>query len=321
MKQEKTGIPVFFTIDDGYAPYAGVAIASLLENASKDYDYKIHIVHQGLSGENKRKLASLADGHSEILFTEMADTLKTITDREENRLRCDYFTLTIYFRIFLSDMFPEYDKGIYLDSDIVVPGDISEMYQVELGEEFIVGACTDYSIQNIPQLVRYMEQGIGVKRMEYINSGVLVMNMKEMRAQALASRFLELLNTYHVDSLAPDQDYINAMCHGKIAYLKQCWDVMPEKGSPDFTEPKLIHYNLFDKPWCYDGVQYEEYFWRYAEKSVFYPEILTHKENYSEEQKRRDEEKLAALIEKADRSPDHDVTFRKLYERGIQVRL
>lgn len=321
MKKEKSVIPVFFTIDDGYAPYASVAIASLLENASKDDNYKIHIVHQGLSEENKRKLSALADAHSEIIFSEMADTLKTITDREENRLRCDYFTLTIYFRLFLADMFPEYEKGIYLDSDIVVPGDISELYQIELGEEFLIGACPDYSIQNISELVRYLEQGIGVGRMEYINSGVLVMNMKAMRESALSHRFLQLLNTYHVDCVAPDQDYLNAMCHGRIAYLKQCWDVMPEKDSPEFISPKLIHYNLFDKPWCYDGVQYEEYFWRYARKSAYYPEILAYKANYSEERKRQDEMSLAVLIGKADRIPDTDTTFRKLYESGIQVRL
>ena len=132
MKKEKSVIPVFFTIDDGYAPYASVAIASLIENASKDYCYKIHIVHQGLSEENKRKLSALAD------------------------------------------MFPEYEKGIYLDSDIVVPGDISELYQIELGEEFLIGACPDYSIQNIPELVRYLEQGIGVGRLESENKMFLL---------------------------------------------------------------------------------------------------------------------------------------------------
>lgn len=321
MKQEKNCIPVFFTIDDGYAPYAAVAIASLLENASKNDHYKIHIVHQGLSGANRNRLAGLADDHSEILFTEMADTLKAITDREENRLRCDYFTLTIYFRLFLADMFPAYDKGIYLDSDIVVPGDISELYQTELGQENIIGACPDFSIQNIPELVRYIEQGIGVNRLKYINSGVLVLNLKAMREQAFSRRFLRLLSAYHVDCVAPDQDYLNAMCHGRIAYLNRCWDVMPEKNSAPFDGPKLIHYNLFDKPWCYDGVQYEEYFWRYAEKSVYYPEIAACKACYSEEKKRQDEASLAVLIGKANQIPDRDITFRKLQERGIQVRL
>lgn len=62
----------------------------------------------------------------------MTDTVKSITNREENLLRCDFFTLTIYFRLFLAQMFPQYDKGIYLDSDIVVPGDISQLYQTPL---------------------------------------------------------------------------------------------------------------------------------------------------------------------------------------------
>lgn len=56
-----------------------------------------------------------------------------ITDRIENRLRSDYFTMTIYFRIFIPDMYPEYDKAIYIDSDIVVPA----IYQ-----SFMIQICT-----------------------------------------------------------------------------------------------------------------------------------------------------------------------------------
>ena len=62
----------------------------------------------------------------------MKDGMELITDRVENRLRCDYFTLTIYFRLFIPDLFPEYDKGLYIDSDVVVPGDISELYNHDL---------------------------------------------------------------------------------------------------------------------------------------------------------------------------------------------
>ena len=49
-------IPIFFTIDDNFAPYLSVAIKSMLDNANKDYFYNVHIVHEGLSNENKNKL-------------------------------------------------------------------------------------------------------------------------------------------------------------------------------------------------------------------------------------------------------------------------
>ena len=317
---EKEIIPIFFTIDDSYAPFNAVAIKSLLENASKDYNYKIIIIYQDLNSKNMEQIKSLETDNSEIEFYRMKDALELISERDENKLRCDYFTLTIYFRIFIADMFPEYDKGIYIDSDIVVPGDISELYNIDLGNN-LIGASTDHSIQDVPELINWMENGIGIKKQEYINSGVLLLNLKLLRENNFGQKFLKLLNEFHFDTVAPDQDYINAMCNGKILYINEAWDVMPNKAKPAFQNPKLIHYNLFDKPWCYDNIQYEDYFWKYAKKTSFYEPIMEFKKNYSNEQKVSDSKCFDVLINKANNVPQTENTFKKKFEAGEYTRV
>ena len=316
----KKEIPIFFSIDNNYAPYISVALQSIMENASKNYKYKIIILHQGLSNENMEKITSIANEEFEIEFIYMLEGLETITDRVENRLRCDYFTLTIYFRLFIPNMFPQYDKGIYIDSDIVVPGDISELYNIELGDK-LIGACADKSVVDVPELAKYMEEAIGVDRHEYINSGVLLMNLKEMREKEFSKRFLDLLNKYHFDCIAPDQDYLNAMCNGRILYLDECWDAMPTEGKEPLSNPKLIHYNLFQKPWCYDNIQYEEYFWKYAKKSKYYEQIVKFKNNYSDVQKQSDRECLELLISKGGKMGESDITFKKVMQKGEKIRI
>ncbi len=318
--KENNIIPIFLTIDEKYAPFAGVAIKSMQENASKNYNYKIIILHQELTDASLKKLSNLENENFKIEFVYMKDGLEKITDRAENKLRCDYFTLTIYFRLFIADMFPQYEKAIYIDSDIVVPGDISELYNIQLKEN-IIGASQDHSIENIPVLVNYLENAIGVKKNEYINSGVLLMNLKEMRTTNFCNKFLTLLDKYHFDCVAPDQDYINAMCNGKILYLNQCWDAMPNNDQQPLDNPKLIHYNLFQKPWCYDNIQYEEYFWNYAKKSDFYNEILNFKKSYSDNQKKSDEDCLNLIMSKASLIVNTDNTFKKRYENGEDIRL
>lgn len=316
MKKE---IPIFFTIDDAYAPYADCAIRSIKENSSKEYNYKIYILHQGLKEKNINILSKLSNDTFKISFKEV-DGLDDITDREENKLRCDYFTLTIYFRLFIPIMFPEYDKAIYIDSDVVVPGDISKLYNLELGNN-LIGASTDHSIQHIPELINYVENAIGVNKKEYINSGVLLMNLKLMREKCFSTEFLKLLNKFHFDVVAPDQDYLNAMCNGKILYLDECWDAMPNDSKPALKNPELIHYNLFQKPWCYDNIQYEDYFWEYAKDSKYYNEILNFKNNYSDEQKESDKKSLETLVVKANGLPNTENTFKKRYESGEKIRL
>lgn len=322
MYKKQELIPIFFTIDDGYAPYLHVALISLIKNASKDRKYKIIVVYQELNEENRNNLAKLVEDYPnfEMEFKFMKQSLDMITDRIENRLRSDYFTMTIYFRIFIPDMYPEYDKAIYIDSDIIVPGDISELYDTDMHDN-LIGVVTDGSVNDVPELQRYMTESLGLKLGDYFNSGMLLMNMKELRNVHLAEHFLYLLNKYHFDCVAPDQDYLNSMCYGKIEYLDSCWDAMPNRNKPEIENPKIIHYNLFDKPWCYDDIQYQDYFWEYAKQSVYYDKIKAYKAAYTDNQKEDDHAHLLDLFRRAGTNADTEVTFRKVLESGEKVRL
>lgn len=315
-------IPVFFTVNDDYMPYLDCALRSMMHNASKEYHYKIIVLEQDVSEEHRALLTDAVKPPFEIQFIPMKDSYGWLTDREENWLRCDYFTLTIYFRLFIADMFPWYDKGIYLDSDIVVLGDISGLYETNLGDR-LLAVCTDQAVTAVPELSHYAEEAIGVKNKDYFNSGIMVMNLRQLREEKFSDQFMRLLNTWHFDCIAPDQDYLNAICQGRVVLLDGEWDVMPPAGKSGklITEPKLIHYNLFSKPWCYDGIPYEEYFWKYARQSPFYRDILRHKEKYSEEQKRSDADCMAIMIKKAATIDENEVTFRKLRDRGEKIRL
>ena len=313
-------IPIFFTIDDSYAPYMGVALNSIEKNASPAYDYEIIIMHEPLSDEHRRKLEAFERPGFRLRFVPMGDQIEGITNRHSNKLRQDYFTLTIFFRLFIPEMFPEYDKGIYLDADIVVPGDISELYEQDLGE-CLIGGCRDLSIVGVPELVQYVREGVGVELESYINSGVLLMNLAELRRRGLSQRFLELLTTYHFENLAPDQDYLNVLCHERIKYLDKSWDAMPALDQEPMEDPRLIHYNLFMKPWCYEGIPYADYFWKYAADSGFADEALDNLRTYSDEQKASDTacmQRMARHGEEISRAP---FNFRLAFEAGQEQRL
>lgn len=320
MANQSNIIPIFFSVDDNYAPFLSVALSSMIQNASRAYAYRVTIMYENLKEKDRKNLTALATENVQINLISMENRLNGITDRMSNRLRADYFTLTIYFRLFIPIMFPEYDKAIYLDSDIVVPGDISELYQISLGDK-LIAAAPDYSIAGVPRLAKYVEKGVGVDIHKYVNSGVLLMNLKKLRQVQLERRFLELLNTYHFDCLAPDQDYLNAMCHGSIVYLPEDWDTMPTEGRKLIREPNLIHYNLFAKPWCYDNIQYEEYFWQYAKENAYLPQILDFKSRYGENEKKADQEHMELLLSRGEEISEAQQNFRTIFNMGKEKRL
>ena len=313
-------IPVFFSIDDAYAPYLATALCSAIKHASPKREYRAIVLYETLSDQNISRISALATNNFHIEFFPIRSGLESIEDRMSNRLRCDYFTLTIYFRIFIPAMFPQYDKGLYIDSDVELCEEVAELFDIYIGDNFL-GACREPSVGDVKELCDYMKNAVGVEASDYINSGVLIMNLAALREKKLDEHFLSLLREYHFDSVAPDQDYLNAICRGKILKLGCEWNATPNENHPPLKNPKLVHYNLFSKPWCYDGVQYEQLFWQHAEHSGYIDEIRAHKAAYSEEKKRSDRECLTLMIKRGIEIQNSDITFKKISDSGVKILL
>lgn len=254
-------IPVFFSCDDNYLPYLAVALRSIIDNISPDspYRYRITVLHNGVDPVRAARVAALATERVSIGFTDVSARLAPLLARLSLR---DYYTVSIYFRLFIPSMFPEYDKAIYLDADIVVLDDLARLYETDLGEN-LLGAVPDAIIAGREEFAEYSEYAVGVPYREYFNSGVLLMNLRQMRRRGVEAHFAHLLKTYAFPTICPDQDYLNVICRGHVLYLDGGWNKMScDRNYPG--TPRLVHYNMFRKPWLYSGVPYEEFFHRYV---------------------------------------------------------
>lgn len=294
-------IPIFFAVDDNYAPFLGVALESLTQNASENYFYRIHILTEGLSEQNLSRLSKYGNANTEIVFNDVAEGIRAMSSRIHVR---DYYTKATYYRFLIADTFPEYDRGLYLDCDIVVRGDISELYGCDLGNN-LVAAMNEEVMTNFDVYGTYAEKVLGVDRWVYFNAGVMVMNLALIRKVDIQARLIEVMDKYTFTP-AQDQDYLNVLCHGSALLLPQCWNKNAFPGCENEGEPaKLVHYKINWKPWHYDGVGYEKDFWHYAEQTEYYEDIRAIKDNYSAADVARDEAQFAALAETARRDTEN----------------
>ena len=110
--------------------------------------------------------------------------------------------------------------------------------------------------------------------------------------------------------VAQDQDYLNVICKDKVRYIGMEWNRMPI-GGEDENAPKLIHYNLTMKPWHYDNILFQEYFWYYAERSPFYEQIILNKQNFGEAEREQKEVTAREILEHALMIVASDNTFSK----------
>ena len=313
MNKCKVEIPIFFSTDDNYVPFLTVALHSIIENARTDYNYKIIILNSELKPENVEKIVEFENENFKVEF---ADVNKKIADVSKNMtlgLR-DYYSNSIYYRIFIPSLFPNYDKALYLDADIVVIDDISKLYFEDL-EDNLLGAVTDDVVNGNDSFKKYSETVLGISPSQYFNSGILVMNLKKLRDFEIENKFVHLIGTYNFDTIAPDQDYLNYLCKGKVKYIHKGWDRMPMEDE-NFSDEDLhlIHYNMFKKPWHYSEVPYEEFFWNYAKKSCFYDELVEMKNSYTDEQKIKDDLAGIDLVKRSERIMESRATFANVLD-------
>ena len=264
----KTVVPVFFSCDNNYLPFLSVALRSMIDNLNPATVCRVYVLNDGLNGEGVARLNAMQTENVTIEFVDVRPQIAPILEKLNLR---DYYTPSIYYRLFIPTLFPQYSKALYLDADIAVTGDITKLYNTPLGER-LVAAVPDAIIESHEDFRLYAEGGVGVPYRQYFNSGVLVMNLDQFRLQGIRERFTYLLEQHHFDTVCPDQDYLNALCFGQVLYLDNGWNKMSIDRNYNGI-PALIHYNMFFKPWQYDDIAYGEIFWEYAERTAYAEDI------------------------------------------------
>jgi len=293
-------VPVFLTITDDYAKYAGPCINSLMKHADPKRNYRVIVMYDRLSLKNRIRLRNLVTKNCAIEFHKMKYNLYMQIIMRYCAKRSgsgDFFARPVYYyRAFIARMFLQYNKGIYIDSDTILTGDIGELYDIDLGE-YAMAARPDPKVAAVPEFIDYVEKALGVPYKNYINSGVLLMDLKKFRKLHYITKMTDLIKE-DADLVAPDQDYLNVILKGKIKHLDKEWNCQPEGENP--KDAKLLHFNLSKKPWYHDDVACGEKFWEAARGTGFMGDLMREKEAYTPEMAEQSAAQIKALIEKAD---------------------
>lgn len=280
----KPEVPVFFATDDNYAPFLAVTFKSILDNASKDFSYKFYVLTTNLSSSYEKRIKEFESEDVKIEFIFLKETIEKIKAKFHLR---DYYSIETYYRFFIANMFPQYDKVLYCDCDVIVLGDIAELYNHNI-DNYLVGACPEEVMTEVKIFGDYVEQALDVDCEKYFNAGVMLMNLDGFRKENIEEKFFDMLQKYTF-RVTQDEDYLNVLCKGKVKLFHLGWNKTAFKNEKfNDKDLKLIHYKIHWKPWHYDGILYENHFWDYAKQTSFYEEILDKKLSYTDEEKRRD---------------------------------
>ena len=316
-KKYKQKIPICFATDDNYVPFLTVAIASLLDNSSKENFYKIYVLTSHLTEENMNSILKMATENSSIKFVQLSKELDKVQDMFHLR---DYYSKETYYRIFIPNLFPQYEKVLYLDCDITVLGDVTELYNTQI-HGYYVGAVQEEVMQTFEVFGNYVEKADGINRKNYFNAGILLINCRRWRNKLIAERFVDLLNRYKF-RVVQDEDYLNVLCKDNIKWLPLDWNKTSYKNDAfDDKDLKIIHWKINWRPWKYKDILYEEYFWKYAKMTDFYDKLIQMRDSRTEEDFKKDDLLMENLSKMAQEDADDSNNYyRTSGKKGFWVR-
>ena len=290
-------ISVVYSTDQNYLFYTCVSITSLAINSKEGIFYKIYILVGDDFVDKEQILDKLSLQYSNIeinicMVEQLA--LKSVN------INNSHISKAAFFRLCVSD-FVEEDRCIYLDSDTIVMEDLTQLWQFDLGNHYLAG-CRDIWIDWLTDEEKETRRTkTNIPSMDqYINSGVLVFNLKKIRENHINCRFIEAMSYNYPYE---DQDILNVCCYNHIKFLPAKWNRYTEvlgaslamkaaKISRDIWKQYLlpegiIHFtNKAGRPWEGTFSWKNWYWWTMAEKLSYTTQYKELKKHVEEKEKR-----------------------------------
>jgi lipopolysaccharide biosynthesis glycosyltransferase/MoaA/NifB/PqqE/SkfB family radical SAM enzyme/glycosyltransferase involved in cell wall biosynthesis len=240
----------------------GVSITSLIKNKHPRTSYKIFVLGVNLSDQHKKLLESLSAENAEVKTLALADKDYTYDIHPS----INYISRATYARFDIINIFKEYAAVLYLDGDTIIQTDLSSLFLINLANNY-AGVVRDISL--------VFNDG---RHRDYFNAGVLLLNLKKLRAEQVYSRLRELA-AMHMNFRFNDQDILNIVFYKKVTFLSLTYNYIPqsmEKDTPPLEEilslyeiesseltrirqaPAIVHYAAPEKPWTHFPLSFTE---------------------------------------------------------------
>lgn len=270
-KEKGLKVCVALSTDSNYFAPTIIVLKSIALHVSRFHSYCIYILSDGTIDTFSRKMffSAVKDKNNiRLVFINTANMLGNVKISENSPVKG--VTTATYLRFLLPELLKNTDKVLYMDTDTLVLDDIAKIFSCNIDGYYVAGVRDIAGFEDKEK--RCNELGTDNLE-EYINAGVLLMNLKQFREDMLAPRLIKAATeksyTYN------DQDIINAFCFGKISFLPpKCNAILQYLNNPDIiskeleidyrelTEhPIILHYAGRFKPWYYPEDKYSKLWW------------------------------------------------------------
>jgi len=305
-KEDARGIAL--AAGEGYVPYLEVTLESLCQNASGNMDYDIVIFNKDISSKSRSllKQAVRKYPHFSLRFIGVAPLVEDYNLTVQGII--DHVTVETFYRFLILDVMKDYDKVLYLDCDLLVQDDISQLFDEDIGN-CLVGAVIDadylsqlnnhgsrYLNREMAESerLRYTRDVLGMSDpYKYFQAGVLMLNITELNKASSTEKLMQM--ALRSEFIYMDQDILNKVCDGRVHFFDLSWNVQiahrlgpgrlnlikemaPAEVAYEYLAsrqyPRIIHYSGAEKPWNQPDCDFATEYWMVARSTQLYETML-----------------------------------------------
>lgn len=237
-------IHICYVINKNYIGQFKVSALSLLINTKEIVTF--HILQSDLKSEDKDDLNSfLGKYNSTVQFYELSDEVFAGLPKMSQDQ-----SYTAYYKVLIPNVLSNLDKVLFLDADIIINGDIKELYHLDTNQKFI--SCVLDKKINKKRKKHVLK--INGRENTYFNSGVMLFDFRYKEHMKTETEIKSFIEKHFNDIIWHDQDILNGLYWEDANLISENYNFssMPRRGIDIFLPKKakalIIHYMNW-KPW------------------------------------------------------------------------
>lgn len=247
-------INILMSVNKKFLEHIEELIYSLVNYTDKALKIYLMYVETELNNDDLEYIKKFVEGTNQATVEPVKFDVRALEGMPVTDNEGAFFGMEAYSRLFCAFKLPEdMERILYLDADMICTGDIEELYNLDFDDKIWV-AAPDNGIQE-KDLNRL---GLPLDY-KYINSGMLLINLKKLRANYTERFIVEKIRENKDILIYPDQDFVNKIFKDEIKVVSTKYNLIAKDVRyKDLDEkPLIIHYAGSTKPWHDDVSRFE----------------------------------------------------------------
>lgn len=247
-------INILMSVNKKFLEHIEELVYSLVNYTDKNLKIYLMYVETELNNDDLEYIKKFVEGTNQATVEPVKFDVRALEGMPVTDNEGAFFGMEAYSRLFCAFKLPEdMERILYLDADMICTGDIEELYNLDFDDKIWV-AAPDNGIQE-KDLNRL---GLPLDY-KYINSGMLLINLKKLRANYTERFIVEKIRENKDILIYPDQDFVNKIFKDEIKVVSTKYNLIAKDVRyKDLDEkPLIIHYAGSTKPWHDDVSRFE----------------------------------------------------------------